>query len=216
MGNERAHEDVAQACSEPQSVRITASYHEYSPPFAVEPIIRRMLHTIPEKYLNGLSEIVLTNTAGMSRERRRSVTRSRKRKIRMLDARGLYHPAGQRGSAWIEIFVDNVLKGWEKGWWLRLRFLREGQIGDVFFHEVGHHIHYTVRPEYREKEDVADVWKVKLDRNYRRVQHPLLGLVMRALKLPLGYILNKSLSFERRKRWISQAEFDERMKHFRS
>jgi hypothetical protein len=94
MGNERAHEDVAQACSEPQSVRITASYHEYSPPFAVEPIIRRMLHTIPEKYLNGLSEIVLTNTAGMSRERHRSVTRSRKRKIRMLDARGVVPPGG--------------------------------------------------------------------------------------------------------------------------
>ena len=125
-------------------------------------------------------------------------------------------PHGIGSQPWIEIFVDNVLRGWETGWWLKLGFLREGQIGDVLFHEIGHHIDYTVSPEYREKEDVADVWKVKLDRNYRNIRHPFLGVVMRRLKRPLGYILNKSLSFELRKRWISQAEFDERMKHFRS
>ena len=65
-------------------------------------------------------------------------------------------PHANGSQPWIEIFVDNVLRGWEKGWWLKLGFLREGQIGDVLFHEIGHHIHYTVSPEYREKEDVAD------------------------------------------------------------
>ncbi len=45
----------------------------------------------------------------------------------------------------------------ETGWWLRIPLIREGKIADVLFHEIGHHIHFTCRPEYREKEDVADV-----------------------------------------------------------
>lgn len=210
MRNEPTHEDVVPNGSKLQPVPITANYHEYIPPFKVEPIIRRMLESIPEKYLNGLSEIVLTNTAGMSRERRRSVTRSRKRKVRMLDARGLYHPAWQSRSAWIEIFVDNTIRGWEKGIWLRLLpVIREGKLGDVLFHEIGHHIHYTMRPEYKEREDVADTWKARLQRNYDRGRRPWLRAIcfpirplVRALMKPL---YRKMLT----KGMISRAEFDE-------
>ena len=36
----------------------------------------------------------------------------------------------------------------------------------VLFHEIGHHIHATVRPEFREKEDIADDWGKKLTGNY--------------------------------------------------
>ena len=36
--------------------------------------------------------------------------------------------------------------------------LRDIGFGHVLFHEIGHHIHNTVRPEYDEKEDVADKW----------------------------------------------------------
>jgi hypothetical protein len=36
----------------------------------------------------------------------------------------------------------------------------------VLFHEIGHHIDYTVKPEFREKEDVADDWAKKMIGNY--------------------------------------------------
>jgi hypothetical protein len=36
----------------------------------------------------------------------------------------------------------------------------------VLFHEIGHHVHATVRPEFREKEDIADDWGKKLTGNY--------------------------------------------------
>jgi hypothetical protein len=216
MWTHPTHEDVDANGSNSESVQITVNYFEYTPSFQIEPIIRRMLDSVPQKYLNGLSAIVLTNSGGLPRKQRRTMTRSRKKKVQMAEARGLYHPPWQGREAWIEIYVDNVLRGWEKGLWLKLSFIRVGQLSDILFHEIGHHIHYTVRPEYREREDVADVWKVKLDRNYRRERHPLLGVVMRTLKRPLGYILNKSLKLELRKGWISQAEFDERMRHFRS
>ena len=58
----------------------------------------------------------------------------------------------------LEAFVCYpTLRGWESSWWLRIPLIREGKIADVLFHEIGHHIHFTCRPEYREKEDVADV-----------------------------------------------------------
>lgn len=192
---------------------ITVSYFGYQPPFDVAPIVRRMLDSIPEHYLFGLSEVVLTNSAGLSRTRRRSVTKSRRRKVRMVQARGLYHPAWQGRSAWVEIFVDNVLRGWEKGFWLRIPLIREGKVGDVLFHEIGHHIHFTARPEYREREDVADVWKVRLERVYMRSRHRWLGGFGRLLRWFNGPLFEKI----RIKAWqrqfqngsISLAEFQE-------
>src|SRR5581483_7542224 len=119
-----------------RSVRITASYSDYRPPFAVEPIIQRMLQSVPERYLSGLSEVVLTDTSGMNRKRRRSVTQSRKSKFRSLDALGLYHPAWSNQPAWIEILVDNSLRTWERGIWLKFPIVRELAFVDVFFHEI--------------------------------------------------------------------------------
>jgi hypothetical protein len=135
----------------------------YTPPFNVEDCVARMLHSVPEKYLLGLSEVVLTNTAGLARRQRRAMTLSRKRKVRQAAALGLYHQAWKNRPAWIQIYVDNILRNWESGWWLHLRFYREMLIGNVLFHELGHHIHYAIRPEHREREDVADVWKVSVE-----------------------------------------------------
>ncbi len=46
--------------------------------------------------------------------------------------------------------------------------IRDLMIGDVLYHELGHHIHYWMRPEYKEKEDVADNWSKKLFVNHIR------------------------------------------------
>jgi hypothetical protein len=73
--------------------RVVESYSDYIPPFKIAPIIERMLDSVSAEYLNGLSEVVLTNFSGLSRSRRRSVTTSRKRKIHVERIRGLYHPA---------------------------------------------------------------------------------------------------------------------------
>jgi hypothetical protein len=196
-----------------QRPTISVSYSGYQPPFDVAPIVRRMLDSVPPQYLSGLSEVVLTDSASLSRKRRRSVTKSRQRKVSMVQARGLYHPTSQGARAWIEIFVDNVLRGWEKGLWLRIPLIREGRVGDVLFHEIGHHIHFTHRPEYREREDVADVWKVRLERGYIESRHRLMGRFGRLLRWLNGPLFDKM----RMKAWqkqflngaISRAEFEE-------
>ena len=136
--------------------------------------------------------------------------------MKIMDASGLYHQAWQGKQAWVEIFLDNVLERFENHWAGRLGFLREAEISDVLFHEIGHHIHFTVRPEHREKEDVADVWKVRLGKVYLRQRRPLLNMVQNLLRPIIGPLVRR-LHHRAAKRMlaigaISQAEFDEEFK----
>jgi len=209
MNSESQHLAAVPAAKRPA---ITASFSGYEPPFAIVPIVQRMLDSVPQKYLNGLSEVVLTNSSGLPRKLRRSVTKSRKKKVKVAQARGLYHQAWDGKPAWIEIFVDNALKGWENGFWLKIPFFREGRLSEVLFHEIGHHIHYTARPEYREREDVADVWKVKLERNWFSRRHPVLRVFMRGLfrlfRSIVGPWYRKGIRSELERGSMSRAEFE--------
>jgi hypothetical protein len=152
-------------------MKITTNFGTYRPPFNVSHSVTRLLASVPAEYLIGLGEIVLTSTECLPRSRRRSVTKSRGRKVRIVTVRGLYHAAWQGKDARIEIFVDNSLDGMSRTWWLKLPLLREIVIADVLFHEIGHHIHATRRPEHREKEDVAEYWKYKLEARFFRKEY---------------------------------------------
>jgi len=192
---------------------IVTSFSGYEPPFDLVPIVRRMLESVPEQYLFGLSEIVLTNASALTGKRRRGVSKSKRGKVRAVEARGLYHPAFSGSRAWVELFVDNTLRGWENGWWLRIPLLREGKVGDVLFHELGHHIHFTHRPERREKEDVADVWKVRLQKHYTNDRFWWMATFGRLLRPILGsFIGRKRADVELRmlrSGQISRAEYEE-------
>jgi hypothetical protein len=95
--------------------KVTNNFYDYTPPFNVAALVERMLASVPSKYLVGLSEVVLTNTAGLPRKVRRSMTKSRKRKVKVVEARGLYYQAWKGCPAWIKIFVDNTLRRLESG-----------------------------------------------------------------------------------------------------
>jgi len=71
--------------------------------------------------------------------------------------------------AWIELFVDKLDTGIYQFWWIPL--LREMAFAWVLFHEIGHHIDYTIKPEFREKEDAADDWGKKLFKNFFRKEY---------------------------------------------
>ncbi len=192
MNDEQLETTENPASASSQRPAIVASFSGYTPPFDPVPIVERMVASVPPKYLIGLKEIVLTNLSGLSRKRRRSVTKARKRKVRIVEAAGLYHPAWQGNRAWIEIFIDNNLRGVENRWWLKINFVRESVLAGVVFHEIGHHIHATARPEYRDKEDVADTWKSKLNRQYFRSRHPWIRAFLYPLR-PLLRIITRFL-----------------------
>jgi hypothetical protein len=175
----------------PISPRVIVSFHDCEPPFDVASAVQRLLDSVPRKYLIGLSAVVLTNSRALSRKRRNSTIKARQRRTSLGTAAGLYHAAAKSNPAWIEIFVDNALHGWEKTFWVRVRFFRESKLADVLFHEIGHHIHRTIRPEYREREDVADVWKVRLQRNYHKQRFSWIRIVARFFKPFMGSFLER-------------------------
>jgi len=169
----------------PHNVEIVEAYRTYSPPAWVRSTVDRILSGVPAGYLSGLRTVVLTDAGGLNYDRRRAKTRSRRKKLKISESRGLYHRKWNGEPAWIELFVDNIVPWYGRMTWLR--FIRDFAIGEVLAHEVGHHIHSTKAPEFREREDVADKWSRKLLVPYlmRRYWYffPLVVVVYRAWKL---------------------------------
>lgn len=145
---------------------IVKNYGDNAPPFEVEPTVRRALKVVPKNLLGGLDQIVLTNASSLSRRRRRAKTKSRRKQVSIKTCRGLYRKNH------IEIFVDNIIRTKKRNYFVRQLSLF--RVARTLFHEIGHHIHRTKRPEHREPENVADEYmrfytKKFIWRNWHRV-----------------------------------------------
>jgi hypothetical protein len=198
---------------------VVEGYWDYTPPFDATEVIEGMLRSVPQKYLLGLKEVVLTNKNSLPRKRRRSVTKSRGRKVKIAAARGAYHQAWKGKQAWIEIFVDNALSVYDKGFWrvlLHFGYFRESELGGVLFHEIGHHIDATLRPEFRDKEDIADDWSMKFKREWFREKRPVLRRVFRLfgpiMRIIFGLLAERLLA---RGEW-TRTKYDKKMKKIHS
>jgi hypothetical protein len=145
-------------------------YRDYTPPFNVSAIVHQLLLTVPDTYLTGLDCIVLTNDAGLSRRDRVGKVWSRGRKYNKSRVLGRYHGGRRNHLSYIELRVDKIVSGLSRTV-LRIPLLRDFAFGKVLFHELGHHIHRTIRPEHTEKEDVADSWAGKLNANFVRKKY---------------------------------------------
>jgi len=172
-------------------IEVREAFRDYTPPVSPRRAVDRLLGKLPEKYLAGLKTIVLTNAGGLNYDRRRWKTWSRKRKVAVVECRGLYHERWKNEPAWIEIFVDNALSFWPR-WLLWIPLFRDLAFADALFHELGHHIHRVLAPEHKEREDVAEKWSKRLSRHYVRRRYwylmPLLfvlSIITRALSRAL-------------------------------
>lgn len=144
----------------------------------------RLVGATPERYVGGLGAVVLTNLDAMNREQRRRKSRWRGRQVSVAQLLGRYHPAWNGAQAWIEIFVDQVFKDCPR-WVQWVPPIRELLLADTLYHEIGHHVHRTQKPEYTEKESVADRWQRRLSAQYWRRQYwYLMPLAM--LVYPVG------------------------------
>ena len=151
-------------------IPIVEAYRDYRPPFDTVKLIRQLLGAVPEKYLIGLDCVVLNNEASLSRKDRVGRVWSRKRKVNKSRTLGRYHPEWQGKRPWIEIRVDKTLAAYPSA----LLWLPPGRylcLGAVLYHELGHHVHYFIRPEYKEKEDVADDWRNRFMANFLRKKY---------------------------------------------
>jgi hypothetical protein len=132
-------------------VPIFERYRDYTPPVDVKRSVRLLLECVPSQYLSGLRSVTLTNSTG-TRELRRGKAWSRKRKVRINECLGFYQ--GDH----IVLLVDNLLKG-PPAWMIRWPPVRNLIIAETLYHEIGHHIHRSMRPVHMEREDVADKWQ---------------------------------------------------------
>jgi hypothetical protein len=84
-------------------------------------------------------------------------------------------------------------------------FLAPTPVGHVLFHDLGHHIHRLIRPEYKEKEGLADKWAGRLSANFirRRYCYPIRRRYWYAMfVIRPGFQL---YGLMRRKQWIQWA-----------
>jgi hypothetical protein len=148
-------------------VKVEERYRDWSPPVSVAHAVTQMIEGVPERFTAGMDSIILTNASGLNHSDRRSKVTAAGHKVRIAESGGLYHQAWKGKPAWIELFIDNIFAGIPQRA-LRFSFLRDMVLGSVLFHEIGHHVHRTCAPEFREKEDVAEDWSVRLLGPYMR------------------------------------------------
>ncbi len=103
----------------------------------------------------------------------------RGRKARHTAVLGLYHAASNvSNNAWIELFVDRIVSGVPRCA-LLFASTRATVFGPVLFHELGHHIYASMRPEHREREDTADAWARRLLTTHLRRRHATTWALLR-------------------------------------
>ena len=166
------------------TVKIVENFKGYESSVRAVASVNRLIASVPEEYLRGLGAIVLTNRSALNHKRRRSKTHSRGKKVAVDRTAGLYHQAWNGEPAWIEIFLDGALGGLPS-LLQRVALIREMVLAETVFHELGHHIHRTSRPQYREREDVADDWARKLSKGYFRRQYWYLRPIAVVVSLPV-------------------------------
>ena len=121
-------------------VEIYENYREYVPPKWVRPAVERLVGSLGPEHTAHLDSIVLTNAACLPKGK---TNRVKGRKYTNQECRGFYHHAQGGRRAWIEIAVDNTLKPFSHRT-LPLNVLRDLVIGQVLYHEIGHHLHETL------------------------------------------------------------------------
>jgi hypothetical protein len=153
--------------SDSSELPINEFYRGYEPPVNASATVKQLLAGVPVKYIRGLGCIVLTNLSGQPRRHRLGKTTSRGRRVLQSRVLGRYHRKWQGESPWIELYIDQIFRRYPR-WALWIPFIRYAVVGKVLYHELGHHVHLFIRPEYREKEDVADDWGKRFSAHFLR------------------------------------------------
>lgn len=143
---------------------VREDYRDYRPPKWVEKSIRRLLQSLSSAHVGGLSAIVLTESSKVGKGR---AARARGRKYQLRECLGFYRRAHAGEPAAVFLIVDNILQSRPQFHWLQ--FARDAMLGDVLYHEVGHHLHATVGSHAAGGETAAEAWKTRLGRlHFRR------------------------------------------------
>lgn len=163
-------------------------YKDYTPSVNVKKTVQILLQYVSPQDLAHLQSIILTNTAALSRARKRQRSSSG---ASISDVLGRCHYRCKGQLAYIEIFVDNILNS---GSWydLRIPMLRNLMFAKVLYHEIGHHVQVISNSKLIKEEAFADKYATRLKKrflqqNYRYLR-PFVPFLLRLLNPMLWFI----------------------------
>ncbi len=164
-------------------VKIVEHYDNYRPPVRVYGTVEVLLRYVPEEHLDGLRTIVVTNSEYVRKALKGKITREKER-FRPADCRGLY------GDGQIWLILDQIC---DLELFMIIPAIKTILIGQVFYHEIGHHIHAKEQPGFRkDKEAFADEWKERLMQTFIRQHYWYLRGVLKLFE-PLLHRLHSKL-----------------------
>ena len=158
----------------PSKIKIVEDYYNYYPPVRVYASLELLLRYVPKEHLLGLHTITLTNSEQLGSWMKGKLT-SEKRRVRPSDCQGLY------GRGHIRLIMDRILEPYPEIF-LLVPLFKTCFIGEVLYHEIGHHIHQMEEPGFRDREeDVANEWKDKLMRAFAKKRYWYVAGIVRLL-----------------------------------
>ena len=164
-------------------VKIVEDYYNYFPPVHVYRSLELLLRYVPQEHLRGLRQITLTNSEQLQSRRKGKIT-SEKRRFRPAECLGLY------GGGYITLIMDRIFEPYPE-MFLLFPIFKTHAIGEILYHEIGHHIHQMQEPGFRDrKEQVADEWSDKLMRMFLRKRYWYLAPIRSVLR-PLRPLISR-------------------------
>jgi hypothetical protein len=172
--------DKTDVADKPAALSVHEHYGDYRPPHWVKQTVDRLLRSLSSAHVGGLSAVVLTESSKAGKGR---AARARGRKTRLRECLGYYRGAHAGEPAAVFLIVDNILKPHRRFLWLP--FVREAILGNVLYHEIGHHLHATVGSQGAGDEASAEAWNGRLTRMHMRKRY----WYLRPLRWPAGVLL---------------------------
>lgn len=124
-------------------------------------VVIMALRSVPKDYLAGLSAVILRDVKSITSSEKRWKTR---RKANLEDCLGLYIRGQNRRRPTIHLFIDNILNGTKYSRCVPL--VKTYVVSRALFHELGHHIHWHLKPSRKDPEEVADYYQSLLLRKF--------------------------------------------------
>jgi hypothetical protein len=166
---------------------VREDYQNYKPPFWVSKTVKQLLSSLSDQHVGGLCAVVLTESAVVRKGRFRP-RRIAGRKYATKNWLGFYRRRWQGEPPAIFLIVDNIVAGKPPLCW-RLPFSRDVFLGEVLFHEVGHHLNATVGSVAGGEEASAHEWERRLWQIHLRTKYWYLRPLFKPLRLIVDWLL---------------------------
>ena len=144
------------------------------------------------EHVGSLKSVILTDSGAIGRDKTRRVSGRRYDR----DAcRGFYHQEWRGQPAWIQLVADNMMAGCPRAL-LRLQYFRDQEVAEVLYHEVGHHLHFSVGSAARGDEEAAEYWCRRLVRIHFRLRYWYLRPVFLLLR-PIALLVQRTEDYRK-------------------